>query len=169
MMDVLEQGFKGVADVIKEAFGKAFGIIFDDIDEGSRETVRRFRKDWKEALGDVGEGIGEIPAGGGGGGSGRGAPIQAQGGYEGYVSQAAQPFIAHRGEYVSVTPAREVEGRGNGGIAEVRMSIENTFHIQTLDPSTMRDIVRNQIEPQILDSIETNVKKIRWQEALGVT
>jgi len=102
------------------------------------------------------------------GGGGRQGVIGAQGGFEGYVSQAAQPFVAHRGEYVSVTPAHEVAGGGGGRVADVRMSIENTFHIQALDPSTMRDIVRNQIEPQILDSIETNVKKIRWQEALGV-
>ena len=60
-------------------------------------------------------------------------------------------------------------GASQGGRnINVAISSNNTFHIQALDPATMRDVVRNQIEPELINSLQANIKKTNWKQALGV-
>ena len=53
--------------------------------------------------------------------------------------------------------------------ADVNVNVSATFNIQTLDPMTMRDVVRDQIEPQLLETIKSGVRKTPWKQVMGVT
>lgn len=56
---------------------------------------------------------------------------------------------------------------GRGGMKEIKVEVNNTWHIATLDPMTMKDVVRNQIMPEVVESTKSEFKTA-LQEALEV-
>ena len=59
-------------------------------------------------------------------------------------------------------------GRSGGGTNQVTLVMQNEFNINSLDPSTMREVVRDQIEPELIGSLESHLKKTSWKQILGV-
>ena len=59
-------------------------------------------------------------------------------------------------------------GRGRPGKKErsVEVSLQATFHINALDPSTMRDVVRDKIGPELIEFVRVGIGRTKMQEAL---
>ena len=70
----------------------------------------------------------------------------------------------HPGEFV--VPAKDVERGGMG--ARVDIVFAPVFHLPTTDPVTMRDIVRLQIAPEMLEMFRSKILLGEFQKAMGV-
>ena len=188
MVEGMKEGFTTVADTIKEAFTKAFGTVFDDLDSKSKESAGRFASEWSNAADRAAKDVGRIQPGD------VNLPLTddtlppadttlppikeppipgfATGGF------IPSPIVAQVGEipeFITSVPQmasliKAVAGGSGEGTKEVNISLQiaNSFELQTLDSMTMRDLVRDEIEPMIIDSIETNIKKRNWKEALEI-
>lgn len=179
--DAMKTGFESLAKTIEEAFTKAFGISFDNLDTRSKESAKRFRSEWKEASDAAAEGMGGMQPEGPGPtpGTEPARPIRglATGGYIpnptlAYVAEKVPEFVTDVPQMAAIMTAvagAGAEGGGGGKEINITLNVASNFEISALDPSTMRDVVRNQIAPEFIDFIETNLPKKRLQEALGVT
>lgn len=57
----------------------------------------------------------------------------------------------------------------SGKEVNVKVELNNTWNIETFDPMTMRKVVREQIEPELLETIKSGVRKTPWKQVMGVT
>lgn len=81
----------------------------------------------------------------------------------GYVPEETIAHL-HPGEYV--VPAKDVERGGVG--ARVNIMFAPVFNLPTTDPITMRDIVRLQIAPEMLEMFRSKILLDEFQKAMGV-
>lgn len=96
----------------------------------------------------------------------------------GYFKEPALTWVAEKRIPEIVAPAKEVKSalqvaatggeKGGGRPVQITVEVSNKYDIKTLDTVTMRDLVRKEIEPQIIDSIQASIHKTKWKEALGL-
>lgn len=79
----------------------------------------------------------------------------------------ARPTLALVGEVPeTVIPDKILKAGGLGRRGGGETNLKAIFHINALDPRTMRDVVRNQIAPEFIEFVRVGAAKTKMKEAL---
>jgi len=90
--------------------------------------------------------------------------ISAQHGGQWRVQEDIQPFVAHRGEMVKVTPPSD-SGRGGG---DFNLTLAPVFHVSAIDDQSLRNFFRGKGGDEIISWLETNIPIRRIKAVLGI-